>query len=64
MLHVVIMPCLGNQAGKKPKKHSTLECLKTWLYNMLESLQGTAVRRDRSTCGEMQGLHFIKLFQS
>lgn len=64
MLHAVIMPSLCKQAGKKPKTHSTLKCLKTWLYNMLESLQGTAVRRAKLTCRQVQGLDYITLFQS
>lgn len=64
MLHAVITPSLCNQAGKKPTNHSILKCLKTWLYNMLESLQGAAIRRGRLSCGRMQGLRFILLFQS
>lgn len=31
---------------------------------MLESLQGTAVRRAKLTCRQVQGLDYITLFQS
>lgn len=64
VLCAVITPSLCKQAGKKPKNHPTLKGLKTRLYNMSESLQGTAVRRAKLTCGQMQGLDYIILFQS
>lgn len=64
MLHALIIPSLCKQAGKKPKNHPTLKCLKTWRYNMLESLQGTAVRRAKLTCGQVQGRDYIILLQT